>query len=171
MGILTCGLVLYLLSFVLQVALFRTRLPKNQILTILILYPTVLLFFLVARFSGLFESTPLFNLSLVESIYLSAVFMAVLPNYVVLYGLIEAESPSSLMVLLLEASAEKGLARTAFNDLLTNDLFLWHRVTALEKGGYVLRKGDRYFITPKGIIYMRFWLVPRYLMGRTTYGG
>lgn len=171
MNILISGFVLYLISFVLQVIIFRMRLPKNQILSILILYPSILGLFLLATFGGVFQKMGFLNLTLVECFYLAIVFMAILPNYAILYGLVEAESPSSLMVLLLESSGEKGLDRSAFNHLLTNDLFLWHRVTALEKGNYVVKKQGKYFITERGRIYMNLWLIPRHLMGRKTYGG
>ncbi len=160
MTILLSGIALYLVSFVIQIAIFRFRLPKRQIFAILIIFISVLVVFLCFT-----------SLRSIECIYLSMVYLAVLPGYAIFYTLIEAESPSGLMVLLLEASGNKGLEPKAFSKLLTDDLFLWHRIAELEKGRYVTKVSDRYFVTARGLFYMKFWLIPRYLMGRHSYGG
>lgn len=171
MKVLIITISILFIFFAFQLFWFRVRIPKNQIRFILIAYPTIGLLILTLLTSKLLNDIPKFQPTLYESIYIGLVLFIILPSYVILYGLIDAESPSSLMILFLEAAGAKGLSRSDFNSLLSDELFLWHRMRGLEIDGFVAKEDDAYRITRKGKIFMHFWLIPRYLAGKESYGG
>jgi hypothetical protein len=171
MNILISVLVIFALCFVLQIFWFRNRLPQSQTKAILGLYSGFWLLYLMANLMSVFAEHPLFRVNLIEGVYLTLVFFPVLAIYVILYGLIEAESPSNLMILLIASSGAKGTRRADFEGFLNNDLLIWSRVREMQNGGYVRFEAGRYKITKSGILYMRFWLIPRFLIGWTQSGG
>jgi hypothetical protein len=171
MKVLLSGTALFLVAFALQVAIWRIRLPKNQTIGILSLYTGLLVLFLLAQALGVFSNSRYFDLSLVEAIYLSLMVLSVLPGYVMVYGLVEVDSPSSRMALALESAGERGLPMHGFRRVISNEIFIWTRMTVLENGKQISRRGDRYFITPHGTRYMELFLLPRKLLGKSNYGG
>jgi hypothetical protein len=171
MNILASAAAVFSLFLILQILIWRLYLPKKQTLGIIKLYLGLLLVFLLAQKLRLFESFSYFQLSLVESFYFTVLYLSVLPNYVILYTLIEGDSPSNLMVLSLEAAGEKGLTKKDFEKIVTNDRFIWNRIKALADGKYIQLQQSCYKITPHGIRYMNLFLIPRFLIGRANYGG
>lgn len=170
MSVLLTGAGLFLASFLLQILIWRIRLPRRQTRAIFIIFLMVLAAF--AAFQILIHGEQSrFELSPFESLYVIFVYISVLPAYIILYTMIEGESPSSLMLLALRASGSRGVTQKDFEAIITDEVLIWPRVRALEAGRHIILRDGRYLITPGGVRYMHTFMAPRYIMGHHQHGG
>ncbi|MEW6087950.1 MAG: hypothetical protein AB1498_06550 [bacterium] len=153
MKILFLGLGIFGLAFILQMVVWKVHLPKRHTKTILEL------FFSVFLVSFIFFSR--LSLQGYEYIHIGFFYISLTLFYIMNYSAIEADSPSLLMLLEISKAGNKGVKKEEFLNNLPDDLLVISRIDALvlEKMAYIDK--DKYYITKKGIIFVRVFVLYR----------
>ena len=162
MPILITGFFTLSFAFFMHVLIWRVRKPKRAAASLLAIF---------------FLSLPL-ALALqpwvrepVEYLYVAVFHIAMTLAYLLAFPGIESESPSSLIVLALEAAGPHGLTREQLAAIITDELFVNSRLEGLLQGRHVTEKDGRFYITDSGHKYLNFFLFYRKIMGHLPEGG
>ena len=181
--LLTWGLLL--VSFLFQVLWFRTSTPQHQIKSIFLLFITVLIFGLLSfNLFGSYEVTEYLVVNWSDNYHFlrepwsswdnALVILLYLPTlliYMILYGLIESNSPSLLLVQSVFNHKGSGVSVNSLLSFVESEGLIEIRLKELEAGGYILKTDDLIYITSKGKAYFYFWTLPRRWIGREATSG
>jgi hypothetical protein len=157
---------LFLISFFIHIALWRVRVPKNQVVAILYIFLGVLILATAClHFSGIgaFSYPDFFHLGLF--------FVAATMVYVVTYLGTKDVGPSFLMLKGLGKSTSKGLMMEDFYKLVTNEYLIETRLQELLAGQLIEISDRKMQITSKGIFYSSFYTSYRKALGIKELGG
>lgn len=164
MVLLIFGLLIFLCSFIVHVALWRTiskiRSVRNMILLFTVLYvlSLVLIIFIAA-----------FNVYEIIHIYLVA--LSLLSAYIISYPGIESDSPSNVILLTIRSKGDAGAVINDLRESLTDEISVLERLRGLENEMYIRNDGGRYYITPRGIRFLTIFILIRKLFTTESFGG
>ncbi|MCP4989956.1 MAG: hypothetical protein GY928_29085 [Colwellia sp.] len=174
MRILFWGAALFTSAFVIHLVLWKIRLPKRQIKTILQIFFAVLAVGIIAlwnlpdtvSFCGI---TP--PACLPEYIQISMFFISLTLAYMITYTALEADSPSLVIMMVINAAGTCGLDKESFDELMNDDILVIPRIRDLILNKKVKMDGDRYVLTPKGVLFARIFVTYRKIMNVSHKGG
>jgi hypothetical protein len=166
MRVLACEALLLAFCFLIHLVLWRIRRPAKQKSALIKIFFLPLIF----PFALLFTEGN-WNLHWIEFGYLAALHFAITFSYLVSYTLIEADGPTFLILLALDSRAQQGMTATALSEIVTDDLFIKHRLDGMVSDRLVRADGDRYTLTSKGEKVLTFFTFPRRLMGLSSRAG
>lgn len=172
MAVFCTGLLTLTVAFLIHILIWRIRRPTRAPIVLFLIFMGILSVILgcIALMDPSTKSDYFVSTSL-EYAYVALFHISMTLAYLLAFTGIEAESPSSLIVIALEANGERGMSREELSKVITNDLFVTDRLEGLMRGSTVQLRNGRYYITPGGERYLAFFLAYRKLMGHMPEGG
>lgn len=165
MAVLFCSLVGFPVAILIHVILWRTFRPANPSRLIpvsgAIALPAAFLLTFIC-FKGL---------SLAESIECFALSGGLLFAYLLSMPVIESDSPSFLITMLVDTRGTKGASFDEIAKIVTDERFVLHRLRSLESDGLVRHGPHGYEATKAGHAFLQFYTAYRQLAGRSGKGG
>lgn len=162
------GTSIFAASFLVHLALWKVRLPKRQVKTLLILQFSAL----AASVWALSRLSPNWALlgvvrplGPVEWAQTSLFAASLILSYMITYTAIEADSPSLVIVRRVEASGARGLTKEELLADLDDAKLVLPRVADLLVDRMAVLEGGRYSTTPKGRLLARIFAFYRNLLG------
>ena len=92
-------------------------------------------------------------------------FVSLLLAYMITYTALEADSPSLVMVMTIGSAGPEGLDKKKFDRLMSDDTLIVPRIEDLVLDKMVYMDGDKYRLTPKGVLMARIFVFYRKLLG------
>ena len=162
------GLGLTLTAFLLHLLVWRVRLPGRQTRALLVIFAgtwvaAALLWWGDVFPAGIRPSGPEFSTS---GMLLASLAMA----YVITYSALEADSPSLVMVGMIQKAGPEGLPREKFLEMAGNEVLIDPRLRDLVLNRQCRLEEGKYILTFKGIGMLRLIMFWRRLLG-TGKGG
>jgi hypothetical protein len=144
---------LLLVALVIHLALWRIRRPKYHVKALLkIFFAVALVGVTIARLTFFLPPTAL--------LHVLVCFVSATLAYIIVYTALEVDSPTLVMILLLEKAGEDGVSRSEILALLNDDIIVKPRVRDLVRDRMLVREIDGYRETTKGrrfIIPLNFY--------------
>lgn len=174
MRILFWGSALLILSFFIHLVLWKVRLPKRQTKTILQIFFAVLIIGILVLCN--LPDSPVFMgitppVSFAEYIQISLFFISLTLAYMITYSALEADSPSLVIVTTIANAGPNGLDKKYFDELMNDDILVKPRIRDLLLNKMAEMEGDKYVLTPKGVLFARIFIVYRKIMNVSRKGG
>ena len=181
MNVLANSLLLFGFAFVVHLVLWRIRVPRRQIATLLVLFAGFLvlgscLFFGSSAWLGLpwvqwARGLPPLA-SLADFIQVGVFYIAFSLAYMTVYTGLAADSPSLVLILEVAAAGADGLSRESLLERASDRILVEPRLRDLVTDRVVEFDGQHYRLLPKGTRLARlFTLYRTVLMGRPEKGG
>ncbi len=159
MKILIVGIFIFLISFLAHVLIWRNSNIKKTPLNIAKIFIGLYIFILILLVSASILKINLFFddvFSIMHSYVLAA---ALFCAYLLSYPGIESDSPSNIILLNIEKSGNAGMAESELKQIVTDDLLTKERLSGLIRDGHVINKEGLYFITEKGIRFLKIFKI------------
>lgn len=86
--------------------------------------------------------------------------------YTIVYTAVEVDSPSALIVLLVQERGDQGMAYAELREILTDDNLVMARLRDLVAVGSVSATGSQFRLEPRGLLIARIFATYRTLLGR-----
>ena len=167
MKILLLSLILFFTAFILQLIVWKIRIPKRQTKVLLVIFFGILFTGLLALkvspylIPGLGIYAPKYSL---EYLHISISFISLTLAYMITYSAIEADSPSLVMIRAVAKAGSGGLDKKEFEKTMNDDLLVIPRVRDLLNDKMAYMEGDKYRLTPKGVMFARLFVFYRNLL-------
>ena len=167
MKVLVFGSLLFILAFVLHLVIWKIRLPRRQVKTML----QIFFITLIAGVSALWNAPSSFTFmgipspsSLWECLHITLFFISLTLAYMITYSALEADSPSLVMIMTIHKSEPEGLDRDRFSALMSDDTLVIPRIKDVLLDRMVYMDGNRYCLTEKGKLMARMFIFYRALI-------
>jgi hypothetical protein len=163
--VIISGFCVFLTSMLLHVMVWRIFSPRSYFKAL----PAVFLAIPAAAVIAA-ASTPLFSLYLgfMDGVdWLAAFFLhlSLAAAYIMTYPALQANSPSLVMILHIEASMPEGLTSGELGGLFDAQGLVGDRIEDLKTSGLIKVEGSRCAITPKGRALLAPFIILRRLLG------
>ncbi len=136
-------------ALLLHVLVWRIRLPKYQAKALIYCFLSV---FFVGLFFNFFLRDKLSSFYLLQSpdqyLSIALFYFATMAAYIITYSAVEVDSPSLLVLLILQNDSDVTLK--SIEEDLNDDVLMLPRVADLIRDGLLIQKDDRYYLTSKG---------------------
>jgi hypothetical protein len=167
MPILTCGLGLISIAFLIHLGVWKIRLPKRQTLALLwIFFGTFLLsipfFEFVLRGKNL--AKPLLPQNIIDYAHVFLFFTSFTLAYLITYSALEVDSPSLLIIKLIADAGPTGVEEETLKAKLSDDMLILPRINDLTLDKMAKWQGTRLQITPKGKWFVKMIMAYRSLL-------
>jgi hypothetical protein len=106
-----------------------------------------------------------------EAVYVVALYGALGLTYLLTYTAIEGDSPTLSLAYFIAQGGAAGRSDAELRDFIAARPFVVSRLAQLERGGFVVREGDRLELAQKSTLVLDAGEFYRRLMGRRTRGG
>ncbi len=157
----TC--LLFSVAVAIQIILWKVRLPKRQMRTLLLILGAVfLVWFIVA--AALAEP-------LLELLHVALFYASVSLAYTVTYSAIEADSPTLSLMRFLAGGPREGAPEEEIAAFFAKRPFVRARLVALERSGLIGERDGRYVLAGKPSLAFRLILGYRKIYGSIPKGG
>jgi len=163
MNILIYGMVIFISAFLLQLVIWRIKLPKRQTIAILLIYMLTLILGLLFGIAK--------GLVIVELFHISIFVISLTFAYILIYPAIEVDSPSLVMIMAIADCGKAGLQIERFYQLLSDDLLVIPRLNDLYRDKLAYLDNDKYRLTKKGILFALIFINFRKLFKINLKGG
>lgn len=174
MKVLVYGLSFFIIAFILHLLVWRIRLPKRQVKTLLLMFFITL----AAACLALGNAAPSFEIfgasppdNLWEYLHICLLFVSLTLAYMITYSALEADSPSLVMVMAISNAGPEGLDKKRFGEMMSDETLVIPRVKDLLLDQMAYMDGDRYRLTPKGALMARMFILWRRLIKAPEEGG
>lgn len=167
MTVLVYGLILFCLSFLLHVVLWKIKLPKRQTKGLLqIFFGTLIggLFVLWINSQYFYFFVMYVPNTFIEYLHISVLFISLAFVYVVTYPAIEADSPSLVMIMTIANAGVNGLDKKEFERILNDDLLVKPRLKDIIADKMAYLESGKYKLTPKGILLTYIFVIYRKIL-------
>ena len=147
----------------LHVVIWRLFKPKRLVralIIVLIAVPCALVFFII-----FFSHTPLFRLLSVQWLGVLLMHLSLASAYILSYPAIQAKCPSLTMLLLIEDSGRDGSTLEELSHAFTDESLRDSRLDDLVNDSMVANRGEDYYMTFKGAIFLWPLMILRSLLG------
>lgn len=168
MRVLGWGIGLFAAAFLVQLALWRVRIPVRQVKALLAIFAGALLAALAAGGYAA-AAAPAWRSLLprggAEWVHLALFHLAATLAYMITYSAVEVDSPSLHMVLAIRAGGAAGLPEADLLALRSDERLVAPRVRDLVTDRMAVLAGGRYRLTPKGALLARTFVLYRAILG------
>lgn len=150
-----------------QLIVWKIRIPKRQTKVLLGIFFGTLVAGLSALTAvpylipGLAVYIPEYFL---EYLHISISFVSLTLAYMITYSAVEADSPSLVMIRAVARAGAGGLDKREFEKTMNNELLIIPRVRDLVTDKMAYMEGDKYRLTPKGVMLARVFVFYRNLL-------
>lgn len=163
MNILFLGILLFFISFLIHILVWKICLPKNHTVRLLQIFFGVFIAALYLLRNNLVLPC--------ENLYLSILFTSLTLAYISNYSAVEVDSPSLVIVGAIASSGSEGLSKDILKEKLNDRVLVIPRINDLLRGGMIYLDGDRYKLHPKGDFIARIFIAFRNILGIERKGG
>ncbi|MFC1558369.1 hypothetical protein ACFL40_03340 [candidate division KSB1 bacterium] len=156
MVVLFWGLGIYLLSFILHLLIWKIKLPKKQTRALIIIFSGTFIFCLVILSSILSLSgcySEFIPGRFLEFLHISLFFISLTLAYIITYSGVEVDSPALVMVMIIKKYGLDGIDKKELEEIITDDLLIKPRVEDLLFDRMAYMEGEKYKLTPKGVLF------------------
>jgi hypothetical protein len=174
MVILEWGLGLFLGALLLHLLLWRLHKPKSPIKALLALFGGVIGAGLAALYFGdtAFRSAGLAGLANpVAYVHILLFFTSMACAYIVFYTVLEWDSPTLTLVMMIGRAGKSGFAEAEFIKHAEQIPFLESRMQDLRRSGILVEKNGRYVLSPGPHWFYRSIVFYNRLLGADTRSG
>ena len=151
---LAWGLGVFAVAVVIHLVVWRLLKPIHQYTTLLGLYLAILVATSLMMLAGLVagDARAWIPATLLDYLTFATLYIALALAYTSTYSAVQADSPSMLLLLMINDSGERGVAGEDLYEQLGDDVLIVPRVDDLVTGGLAVRDGSRYVIEPRGAL-------------------
>ncbi|MEK6715204.1 MAG: hypothetical protein AABY43_04090 [Candidatus Omnitrophota bacterium] len=168
MKVLFYGLTLFCLAFFVHLAVWRYCIPNNRKKMLIQIFIGTLAIGILALWEKIHFIT-IFGLdsyvNLPEMIHLSLFFLSLTITYFVIYNAMVIGSVTNTIITCIMDTGLNGLDKHALEQRMRDELLL--RIKCLINDKIIYDNSGRYFLTSKGILYLRIVRFYRKLMNYT----
>ncbi len=158
------GIVLLITAFGMHVLLWRVCRPRKHTDTLLVIFISCLAAgILVIKVFGVLPLGA--RGSVFDYLRLVLFYVSVTLAYVISYSALEADSPSLLMTLEIDAAGSQGLEKSKLFNAMTDDVLIRPRLDDLVRDGLAVLEHGQYRLTSKGRPFVRIFIFFRTLLG------
>lgn len=157
----TC--ILFVLPMLVQLIIWRVRLPKNQLRSLMVLFSTSLIIWIIWAF--------LFSIPAPIALHVVLFYLSLSLCYIAFYAAIEVDSPTLTLVHFIAKSGPEGVSYESAANFLGQRPFFRTRFTGLIASGLIQEKNGRFFVVGKGSFPFRLILAFRKVYGPIAKGG
>ena len=162
------GSLIFSSFFGLHLLVWKVRLPRRQVKTLL-----YILFGGLAVSLASLVGAPLGFQALgvappqgpAELLHVALLVTALILAYMITYTALEADSPSLVMTSRLVDAGPRGVLKEEFETFLNDDLLVLPRIRDLLTDQMAVLEDGRYRLTPKGRLMARIFMTHRAMMG------
>lgn len=154
---------LFLFSFLVHLIIWKIKLPRQQIKTLLMIFAAALALWVIAFGARSAE--------LVEILHVALFYGSISLCYVITYSAIEADSPTLSLIRFLADAKAAGRSRDEIRQFMALRPFVRARLAALERSGLIRQEGSRYLAAGPQPLSFRVILGFRRLYGPISKGG
>jgi len=158
MNVSLWGISCFTFAFCVHWAIWRLRMPKVPIKTLVILFCVAGLLGFLFLFHFGSDTFP----KLLHFVFL---YFSMFLTYLLIYSAIEADSPSLVILLRIAEAGASGLPCQALKDSLTNDLLVLPRLEDLVAADLVDLRDSTYAINKKGRCFVWPFMLYRKFLG------
>jgi len=164
MNVLVLSLALFIVSLLIQLIIWKIRIPKRQTKALLSLFILVLIggLFVINAISDHLDVLTV--KSFFEYFHICLFFISLTLAYMITYSAIEVDSPSLVMINAIAKAGPKGLGEKIFTKMMTDEILIKPRLADLLNDKMAYYDGDRYRLTLKGILFARLFIFYRKLL-------
>jgi hypothetical protein len=166
MYVLLLSTILFAVAFAIHVAIWRTRVPIHQAMTLVIISVTVMAVGVAVAATEVQSDLPPGRLVLSVMLYCSLILV-----YLVLFSAVESESPTLTMIELVSRAKKTGVKRETLLAAAAQGSFAATRLHQLLESGLAIKHHDRILPGRRGRFFVDFVLAYRRLLGRASAGG
>jgi hypothetical protein len=161
MKLLLWGGLQMLVSLLAQLLVWRIRPPRSSARGLALVFVGGFLVVLSAATMAFPGESP----RPAEWIYLAVFQIVCLGVYLINFTMIEAESPSQMITLAVDAAGPAGLPVSRLDAIVHEDLFVKDRLHHLVQGGFLSQGPDGVTMTYRGRLLLYLFLLPRWILG------
>ena len=167
MLVLLYSLLLFSIAFIFHIVLWKVRLPKRQTKVLLqIFFGTLIIGILflssISSFTSAVDDFTPQKTS--EYIHVCLLFVSLTLSYMITYSALEADSPTLVIVMTIEKEGQEGLDKKEFDRILNDDLLIKPRIKDIITDKMAYLDGEKYKLTPKGVLFARIFILYRRLL-------
>lgn len=173
MKILLWAVIIFYLSFLIHLVVWKVRVPRRQTKVLLqIFFSTLIIGLITLSVSPYFipDFATYTPESLLEYLHISIFSISLILAYMITYSAIEVDSPSLVMVNNIAKAGSDGLDKKEFERILNNSLLVKPRIHDLITDKMAYMDGDKYRLTSKGILVVRIFILYRKLLNASKGG-
>jgi len=167
MKILLWTLILFFLSFACQLFMWKVKIPKRQTKVLLQIFFINLAWGLIVLWVVpliMPEFSRYVPGSYAEYVHIFIFYCSLLLAYMITYSAIEVDSPSLVMIRAVAKAGAEGLDKKEFEKTMNDDLLVVPRVRDLLNDKMAYIDGDKYRLTPKGVLFARLFVLSRKIL-------
>lgn len=159
MKVLIFNLIFFPLALFIQLAIWKIKTPKNQVATLSLIFFSVFIL-------GMIFCSHLFALQSLPE-YLQAIFAyaSLFLAYLITFSAIEVDSPSMLIINIINMAKERGVTREQLISAMSNDRLLKPRLIELNKARLIYKDKQKYKISFLGSAFIRLFIFYRNMIG------
>ncbi len=165
MTVLLWSIVLIFSAFVLQLVIWKIRLPGRQTKTMLSIFFGVLITGCIVLS---YSPVSIFGIrapsGILEFLHVGLFFTSFTLAYMITYTAMEVDSPSLVMITSIAQAGPEGLTKEDFFNSLNDDILVKPRIRDMLRDEMARLEGGRYYLTPKGAVFARIFIFFRSLL-------
>lgn len=157
MTILLLGILSFLVGLVVHILVWRIRPPEKSAVSLSVIFFLSVNLSIAITYGLAIGSEPatemfryLADLSFVQVIHCAFVGLSLSAGYIMSYPAVEVDSPSFLIVEVVDDAGEKGIARSKLEEVLGNQVLVYPRIVDMLNEDLAILKDGRIFLTGKG---------------------
>jgi len=173
MSILFLGLSWFVVVFLIHLGIWKIRVPEQPFKMLLFIF---LFFAMVGFVFWWLIPTDFFpdyfmQTTGIEFVHAELLFLCLAISYMFFYQGLKTQSASISMVMMVAEAGEKGIDRSAFNSIISDEKLIKPRIRFLTSTGMAFISGEKYILTTKGKLYARSFAWYRKCLKLPEYGG
>ncbi|MDP2923151.1 MAG: hypothetical protein Q8O30_05455 [Candidatus Omnitrophota bacterium] len=167
MGVLFCGIITFVLAFVIHLVIWKVCLAKiNHTVVLLgIFLGTLIVVIIVSRTLQNSLSYKIFRLETgFDYLDFLILYGSLILAYIATYSAIEVDSPSLVIILNIAKAGPNGLDRIMLHNIMNDENLVMPRIKDLVNDKMVYFDNDRYKLSPKGILMAKVFALFRKIL-------
>jgi hypothetical protein len=174
MKVFLWSMIILLIAAVIHLTIWRIRLPKRQLKTMVIIFLATITVCLLILF-GWGASFSMFGISspnnYYEFLHILIFVLAATMFYVVLYPGLEADVPTLIIINNIAETGKKGMDEDSIYELVNDETLIFPRIRDLLQDKMVDLVDDTYFLTRKGTMITEMIIYSRNILNLKGKGG
>lgn len=161
------GMALILIALVVHLSLWKIDLPKNHTKLLLGIFLVILIIgiFILNKFKNQIALWSIAGPTIpAEYLQLVLLYISLTLAYLTTYSVIEVDSPSFLILIIIDKEGLRGLSLEKFNEIMTDEILVKPRIKDLINGTMIYLDKDKYKLTNKGLWLIRIFVFCRKLL-------